>query len=86
MVMLLHPGNNEVRAASVAIPFVGHATDPTDGALTGAALIWTSDHDGQFGSGESFSATLSVNTHQVTLAATDSLGLSASVAITVVVN
>lgn len=84
--VIFHPGNNETRPAGTSIPFVGHANDPTDGALTGAALVWTSDRDGKFGTGETFSAILSSNVHVVTLTATDSLGLSASVVITTTVN
>jgi|GEM_PF-3211256 len=84
--VIFHPSDNETRAAGVAIPFVGHASDPTDGALTGASLVWSSDRDGVIGTGENFSAPLTQNTHRVTLTATNSLGLKGSVFITLIVN
>ena len=67
------------------IPFSGSANDLQDGALTGASLVWTSDLDGEFGTGESFSASLSAGTQSITLTATDSQGAEGidSVSITV---
>jgi Tol biopolymer transport system component len=57
------------------ITFQGQATDPEDGPLTGASLVWTSSIDGQIGTGESFTRSdLSVGTHTITLTATDSQG------------
>ena len=56
-----------------AITFTGSATDAEDGTLTGAALEWTSNVDGQIGTGQSFSTSaLSPGLHTVTLTATDS--------------
>ncbi len=86
MAVIYHPADNEVRAAGTAIPFVGHATDPQDGALTGNSLVWTSSIDNQFGTGEMFSATLSTGVHKITLTATDSIGLTATASITLTVN
>jgi hypothetical protein len=68
------PSDGESRPAGVPIVFVGSATDPQDGPITGANLTWTSDLDGLIGTGTSFSATLSVGEHVVTLTATDSAG------------
>jgi chitinase len=62
----------EMRPAGVPIPFVGVATDPEDGNLSGASLVWTSDLSGQFGTGENFNAPLTVGTHIITLTVTDS--------------
>ena len=67
-----HPGDMEMRAANVAIPFVGVATDPEDGALSGASLVWTSNLTGLIGTGANFSAPLTAGTHVVTLTVTDS--------------
>lgn len=55
------------------INFTGSATDAEDGSLTGGSLEWTSNVDGQIGTGETFSTTtLSPGMHTVTLTATDS--------------
>jgi chitinase len=67
-----HPGDMEMRPAGVPIPFVGVGTDPQDGTLSGASLVWTSDLSGQFGTGQMFDAPLTVGTHIITLTVTDS--------------
>lgn len=59
----------------VPVNFSGNASDPEDGTLTGASLVWTSDLDGNIGTGTSFStSTLSGGTHEIVLTATDSQG------------
>lgn len=56
-----------------AITFTATASDPEDGPLSGASLVWTSNVDGQIGTGTSFSvSSLSDGLHTVTLTATDS--------------
>jgi hypothetical protein len=68
------------------ITFVGTADDPEDGALTGQALVWRSNVDGELGAGSSVTRSdLSVGDHTITLSATDSHGATSSdtVAITV---
>lgn len=56
-----------------AVTFTGSATDPEDGALSGASLVWSSNVDGQIGTGTTFSvSSLSDGLHTVTLTATDS--------------
>lgn len=68
-----HPSDGEDRQVGVAIPWIGAATDAEDGDLSGAALVWTSDLDGEFGTGEMFDAALeTLGTHTITLTATDS--------------
>ncbi|MEE8523009.1 MAG: hypothetical protein V3T72_03685, partial [Thermoanaerobaculia bacterium] len=67
-----------------SIAFTGTATDAEDGDLT-AGLAWTSSLDGNLGTGGSLNATLSVGTHTVTAAVTDSGGLPGSSSITVTV-
>ena len=55
--------------------FTGTGTDPEDGALSGASLVWTSDLDGQFGtSGSVTTSGLSIGVHTITLTVTDSNG------------
>ncbi len=65
------------------VTFTGSATDPEDGPLTGASLVWTTDQTSlqapQLGTGQSvtarlYSATCTGTTHLVTLTATDSFG------------
>jgi hypothetical protein len=82
MASIFHPGDMETRDAGMLIPFIGEAMDPEDGALTGAALVWSSDLTGQIGTGTMFDAPLSVGTHVITLTATDSDGNTGTDAIT----
>jgi chitinase len=80
-----HPGDGETRQQSNGpVPLVGVANDPQDGALTGAALVWTSDIDGQLGVGEQLDFTFSLGTHTVTLTATDSDGNTGTDSITLI--
>ncbi len=66
------------------ITFTGSATDHEDGALAGAALVWTSSLDGQIGTGTSFTRSdLSEGTHRITLTATDSYGSHGSASVTI---
>ncbi len=80
--VITHPGDMETRPASVAVPFIGSASDVEDGALLGAALVWTSDVDGDLGTGTDFSLALSAGTHVVTLTATDSDGNNGATSVT----
>lgn len=73
--------------AGTSVTFSGSATDPEDGALVGASLVWTSSLDGQIGTGESFfRADLSAGTHTVTLTATDGGGSTGTDQISFTVN
>jgi hypothetical protein len=70
------------------ITFTGSGTDVEDGALTDASLVWTSDIDGEIGTGETFDANaadLTLGAHVITLTATDSHGATgtATVGITI---
>ena len=68
------------------ISFQGSATDPEDGTLTGASLVWTSSNDGQIGTGTSFTwSNLSVGSHSITLKATDSDGATGSKTVALVI-
>jgi hypothetical protein len=66
------PENSGTFLTSVDIAFSAIADDPEDGALTGHSLVWVSDVDGEIGTGEAFTATLTEGHHRITLTATDS--------------
>ncbi len=68
------------------ITFSGSAMDPEDGPLTGSALAWRSNVDGQIGTGESFSRDdLSLGNHRIVLTATDSEGWSGRDTVNIVI-
>lgn len=68
------------------ITFIGSAYDSEDGDLTGSSLIWTSDIDGDFGTGTTLTInTLSPGTHTIRLIATDSDGLSGTDIVSVMI-
>ena len=71
-VTIASPSTGKLFQTTDSISFTGSATDPEDGPLAGASLVWTSNVDGQLGTGGSISATLSAGPHQITLTATDS--------------
>jgi PKD repeat protein len=67
------PTNNGSFVQGTAVTFTGSGQDPEDGALTGGSLVWTSNVDGQIGTGTTFNkSNLSVGPHTITLKATDS--------------
>lgn len=69
------------------VNFVGSGSDPEDGPLTGASLLWSSNLDGSFGTGETRPfASLSAGAHQITLTAVDSRGAVGTDSIQVVVD
>ena len=69
------PTNGASVVQGTSVSFAGTGTDPEDGALSGASLVWTSSRDGQIGTGASFATTtLSIGTHTITLTAKDSKG------------
>jgi hypothetical protein len=70
-----HPGDAEERVVGVPIPFIGMASDPEDGDLAGASLVWTDSVEGEIGQGEQFDAALiTPGDHIITLTATDADG------------
>lgn len=83
-VAITGPTNGSLFGSGETITFTGTATDTEDGDIT-AALVWTSNLDGQIGTGGSFSTTLSDGTHTITASVTDSGGQSASDYISVTV-
>jgi hypothetical protein len=84
---IARPAPDAAFAVGAAVAFEGSGTDAEDGPLTGASLVWTSDRDGEIGTGTSFSVTtLSAGTHVVTLTATDASGAHGTATVTIVVN
>jgi Tol biopolymer transport system component len=80
------PADGATFTEDEAISFEGSGSDPEDGTLTGSSLVWTSDLDGQLGTGTSVSSSLSVGSHTVTLTATDSDGETGTAAVSVTVD
>ncbi len=81
---IFHPSDGEQRTAGDDIPWIGNGEDPEDGTLSGAALVWTSDIDGELGQGAMLDAPLvTLGTHTVTLTATDADGNTDAAAITI---
>jgi hypothetical protein len=74
-VTIAAPASGASVTQGTALTFSGSATDTQDGTLT-ASLVWTSNLDGQIGTGSSFSRTLSAGNHTVTAQVVDSGGLS----------
>ncbi len=72
LVTIESPAPGGIFLTSEDIAFSGSADDLEDGVLAGASLVWTSDLDGEIGTGEAFSATLTEGSHRITLTATDS--------------
>src|SRR5581483_3081777 len=80
------PANNSTYEHGAPVTFTGTASDPEDGSLT-SGLVWTSDRDGQIGTGATIIvATLSSGPHTITAAATDAGGKTGRATVTVVVN
>ncbi|MEP6731646.1 MAG: S8 family serine peptidase [bacterium] len=62
-----------------SVSFSGAGTDPEDGTLTGASLVWASSLNGQIGTGTAFATSaLIAGTHTITLTAKDSKGATRS--------
>ncbi|MCH7663697.1 MAG: S8 family serine peptidase, partial [Chloroflexi bacterium] len=72
-VSITSPTDGSTFDSGVIILFEGTANDTEDGDLT-ASLDWTSDLDGQIGTGGSFSTTLSDGNHTITASVSDSDG------------
>jgi subtilisin family serine protease len=84
-VTISSPANGASFTQGSAITFTGAASDAQDGNL-GASLVWTSSLMGQIGTGTSFvRSDLSVGTHVITAAATDSGSMTGSATRTITV-
>lgn len=83
---ITQPASNSTFDTSDSITFSGSSTDREDGNLTGTALVWTSDLDGEIGIGETLVFdTLSVGIHQIALTGTDDKGETSTTSITITI-
>ncbi|MDP3154525.1 MAG: PKD domain-containing protein [Archangium sp.] len=75
LVTITAPANNTTVFQGSSVTFTGSGTDAEDGALTGAALEWSSSRDGVLGTGVSVTTTtLTAGSHLITLVGRDSGG------------
>ena len=70
------PQPGYAQAAADTIQLIGEAYDPDDGMLHGSHLVWSSNVQGNLGSGSPLAAKLQAGAHTITLTATDSDGNS----------
>ena len=78
------PTNGANAATGTAVAFSGSAIDGKDGNISNK-LVWSSNLDGQIGTGASFSKNLTVGSHTVSATVTDSIGYTITKAIMVYV-
>lgn len=72
---IIAPANGTSVVQGTTLQFTGGGSDPEDGPVSGASLVWTSSIDGKIGTGVSFATnSLSIGAHTITLTATDSKG------------
>ncbi|MGH7468983.1 MAG: Ig-like domain-containing protein [Longimicrobiales bacterium] len=76
------PVNGAVFNAGELVTFLGQASDPEDGALTGAALAWSLGST-VFGNGNAVSRTFPPGLHTIRLTATDSRGAIGTTNVTI---
>jgi subtilisin family serine protease len=73
VVSIVKPASGFNFNSGANILFEGTATDTEDGDIA-SALVWTSDRDGQIGTGRTFTRPLSNGNHVITTTVTDSGG------------
>jgi len=85
-VTITSPQNGATFGFGETITFSGSAKDFGTGELTGGSLVWTSDQDGQIGTGTTFTRNdLSEGTHIITLTATNSQAEEGTATITITI-
>ena len=77
VVVIENPSDGSTFESGTSISFTGSATDNEDGDLT-SSLTWSSDLDGNIGTGGSFTSVLSDGSHEITASVTDSYGATGS--------
>ena len=85
LVAITAPAAGFAQAAANPIQLIGYAYDPDDGVLKGAALQWSSNLQGNLGTGSPLSVRLNPGTHNITLTGTDSDGNSVSATVSVLI-
>src|SRR6185295_1240998 len=76
VVTITAPADGTVVGDVKPVTFTATATDTIDGNVS-STLVWTSNRDGQIGTGPSFSTdSLTVGTHRITASAHDSVPLT----------
>jgi hypothetical protein len=84
-VSITAPASGTTVVSGAAVAFAASASDDQDGDLS-AAIAWSSGLAGSLGSGATLTVTnLSLGTHVVTAAVTDSGGLAGGATVTVIV-
>jgi hypothetical protein len=85
-ISISNPTNNAQFTQGSNVSFTGSAADNEDGDIT-ADMTWSSNIDGNIGTGGSVSASnLSAGTHSITASITDSNGANSMATITVIIN
>ena len=85
IVSISAPANGSTHNEGASITFTGSATDVQQGNMS-ASLIWTSNLQGQIGTGASFATTaLGGGVHVITASVTDSGNLTGSASVTITV-
>ncbi|MBI2346302.1 MAG: VCBS repeat-containing protein, partial [Deltaproteobacteria bacterium] len=86
IVTITTPAPNATFVAGQPVQLAGSATDTQDGALTEAALQWSSSLNGALGTGEAVTVqNLSPGAHTITLTATDTDGWETSAAVPITI-
>ena len=88
LVSIGSPGEGTTLLGSQSVMFTASAHDPETGALDGARVTWSSDRDGDLGSGTLLTRradTLSEGIHTVTVRATDPAGQVSTDTVTITV-
>ena len=84
--VITQPADGAVFVEGTPITFGGGATDPEDGVLGGASLVWTEGSGVPLGSGPTVTtSTLSALAHRIWLTATDAQGRSGATSIVITV-
>ena len=83
-VTITSPQDGETLLAGTDIEFIGDASDPEDGDL-GKEIVWTSNQDGNLGTGRRIVVALSEGSHNITASVLDRGGLDANDIITITV-
>ena len=83
-VTITSPTDGSTFDSGATIDFAGTASDTEDGDIS-ASMVWTSNIEGEIGTGGSFPAILSDGNHTITAEATDSGGKTSSDSISITV-